>query len=117
MLDYASWPYGLYSLPDRVVVHDRKYRPLAAIRRGGPNAIHVPAHTRDRDPVMVTIDPATAVPVPADTWIDHDKSVDAYFYSDCTSPRRSAATRKLLRSLVEAVPALADAVKRRANAR
>jgi hypothetical protein len=111
MTNYDCWPYGLYSLSDRVIVHDRKYRPLVAMQRTGRKAIAVRAHTRDGQPIVVTLDPSTATPLPADTWIEHDTARDAWFFCDKTSPRRCAETRRALQHLIESAPALAATVK------
>jgi hypothetical protein len=81
----------------------------------GPNAIALRGHTRDLDPIIVTLDPTTAIPVPSDTWVDHDAAGDALFYRDKTSPRRNSATRKMLARLIESSPVISNAVKAHAH--
>lgn len=89
-INHTLLPYGIYHERNAIVIHDRCYRPIVRITDGGIIA-----------------------PCAPDEWISFvDQS---WFYSDGTSPRINAHTRKMLNSMCSANPVLEREIKRRAK--
>jgi hypothetical protein len=87
-IDPWALPYGCYLTHDSAVLFDRCYRPIVRFLAGD---------------IVVTCDPTER--------IAHYGRI--LHYSDANSARYNARTRSRLRSLVNAIPALAAEIQRR----
>ena len=97
--DFSKWPYGAYLCDNGSIVYfDRRYQPIVRITH----------------PLFPAVGEQSIAVCDSAERISH--SGKEFLYTDATSPRRNAQTRKRMRTLVDAIPELAAEVQRRSTA-
>jgi hypothetical protein len=99
MRDFSKWPYGAYLCDGSIVYFDRRYQPIVRITQ--------PPFPAVGEQAVTACDPAERISHSGKEWL----------YKDATSPRRNAQTRKRLKNLIGAIPALNAEIERRARAK
>jgi hypothetical protein len=89
--DFRNYPYGAYLCENAIVYFDRRYRPIVRI-------------TQPYDEASVTVRDSLE-------WIEH--SGQEWLYNDGNPPRYDAQTRNKLKRLMDAIPEMAEEVRRR----